>query len=440
MVSAILTAALSSMVTAPGQALPTLQPPVVAAKPDVVLVWNETALNAIRAENTAPPMAARNLAIVHAAMFDAVNAIYRTHHAYYVSVEPPPLGTSPQAAAAVAAHRTLVTLYPKRVNHFDLTLDDCLAAIPEGRGKRDGITLGQYVGEKLLAWRAKDGATTQVRYNAGGGPGVWEPTPPGFKPALLPQWPSCTCFALPNGARFRPAGPPALTSGAYTASYLEVKALGGARSKERTSDQTEIAYFWADGDGTATPPGHWNQIAQNAARTKGTSFSENARLFALLNIALADAGIACWECKYKFNFWRPIQGIRQADLVDNPDTPPDRDWSPLLVTPPFPTYTSGHSTFSGAGAAVLANFFGSDELRLSIQSDGLPRVTRSFDRFSAAAAEAGKSRIYGGIHWEFDNADGLASGKGIGDYVSRYFLRPRGESGVEESRSSMMQR
>src|SRR5262249_11169111 len=160
-------------------------------------------------------------------------------------------------------------------------------------------------------------------------------------------------------------------------------------------------------------PGHWNQVAQAVARDRGTSLAQNARLFALLNLALADAGIASWDCKFKYNVWRPIEAIRKTDPRAPAETRGDPEWTPLLATPPFPSYTSGHSTFSGAAAAVLANFFGTDNVRFTISSDGLPRVWRSFASFSAAAAEAGRSRIYGGIHWEFDNADGLAAGRAL---------------------------
>jgi membrane-associated phospholipid phosphatase len=231
-----------------------------------------------------------------------------------------------------------------------------------------------------------------------------------------------------SGEQFRPPPPPALSSAGYVTSFQEVKALGAAASTTRTPEQTQIALFWADGDGTVTPPGHWNRIAQAVAVARGNSLAGNARLFALLNIALADAAVVAWDCKYKYDLWRPVTAIRCADLTGNPDTAVDPDWTPLIKTPPFPSYTSGHSTFSSAAAAVLANFFGTDALPFATTSEDLPGVTRSFGRFSAAAEEAGMSRIYGGIHWSFDNSAGLTSGRDLGDYVSRHFLLPRTES------------
>jgi hypothetical protein len=195
----------------------------------------------------------------------------------------------------------------------------------------------------------------------------------------------------------------------------------------RTAEQTLIAWFWDDGEGSVTPPGHWNRIAQAVARARGTTTAENARLFALLNIALADAGIVCWDCKFKYSFWRPITAIHEADRAGNPGMRPDPGWASLLTTPPFPSYTSGHSTFSGAAAAALAHFFGTDEVRFTSESDGLPGHGRSFASFSAAAAEAGRSRIYGGIHYEFDNREGLALGRAVADRVCRDWLRPRAD-------------
>jgi membrane-associated phospholipid phosphatase len=389
----------------------------VRRAPDTVLIWNDAALDAIRAEKTPPPMAARNLAMMHAAIYEVVNAVERTHWYYVLDIHPPEC-TSPEAAAAVAAHRVLVALYPRQAKRFDAVLR---ATLPGGNGPtvQHGVVLGQFVAEQMLAWRADDGSSRHVEHQAGYSPGVWRPTPPRYLPALYPQWPRVTPFALTDISRFRPPPPPALSSPAWTAAYLEVKALGKEDSLVRTPDQTTIAHFWADGEGTVTPPGHWNRIARSVALSRGTSLAENARLFALLNIALADVGIACWDCKYRFNLWRPIDAIREAS------TGADRSWKSLLVTPPFPSYTSGHSSFSGAGAAVLASFFGNDALAFTSDSDGLPGVTRSYNSFWAAAQEAGRSRIYGGIHYEFDNSAGLSAGQAIGRFVARRLLQPR---------------
>jgi hypothetical protein len=392
---------------------------------DVVLLWNDAALAAIRAERTPPPVAARNLAVVHVAVYDAVNAVTRTHQSFRFEATAFP-DTSAEAAAAVAAHRALVSLYPRQVEQFDAVLDEALESVPEGAAKTNGIRLGQAFAEKVLSWRGGDMVAARTSsYAPRAGVGRWRPTPPEYRPALLPGWESVPCFALRNAAQFHPPGPPEAASEEFVASYRQVKALGAFNSGVRTREQTEIARFWDDGVGTVTPPGHWNRIAQAVAAERGQGVAENARLFAVLNVALADAAIACWECKYSYDLWRPVTAIRAADRLENPALAADTGWTSLLTTPPFPSYTSGHSTFSAAAAAALANFFGRDDVRFATTSDGLPGVTRSFAGFAAAAREAGLSRIYGGIHWNFDNREGLACGKKVGDYVSANFFLPR---------------
>ena len=422
MYGALLMAAVANSGVAPAQApvAPGAPPP----RPDVILRWNETVLQAIKADRTPPPLAVRNLAMVHAAMYDAVNAIDRSGRPYLTDASPP-AGASAETAAAVAGHRLLTALYPKQTRRFDAALDDTLADVAPAPGRTDGMVLGKFVAEEMLEWRRKDGTERQVSYAPAPGPGVWQPTPPEFRPALLPQWPRVTCFAMRSGDQFRPRPAPVLDSALYAASFHEVRALGAVNSATRTADQTEVAHFWADGDGTVTPPGHWNRIAQSVAAARGNTPAQNARLFALLNLALADAGIVAWDCKYHYQVWRPIQAIRVSDP----------GWTPLLPTPPFPSFTSGHSTFSGAAAAALEAFFGTDEVPFASASEGLPGVTRTFTSFSSAAAEAGRSRIYGGIHWEFDNAEGLASGRALAKYVSRNYLVPRGLPAVAEARS-----
>ncbi|NUN95340.1 MAG: vanadium-dependent haloperoxidase, partial [Candidatus Omnitrophica bacterium] len=287
----------------------------------------------------------------------------------------------------------------------------------------NGVALGQTAADMILAHRALDGSTDTVSHTPGSDPGDWRPTPPGFAPALLPNWPTVLPWAMLTGDQFRITdGLPTLDSPEYETDFNEVKSLGRMDSVMRTADQTEIALFWANGAGTETPPGHWNRIAANVSESRGLALLQNARLFALLNIALADAAIVSWDHKYAFNFWRPVTAIREADTDGNPATIQDATWTPLLATPPFPTYTSGHSTFSGAAERVLARFFGSDTVPFRVNSDGLPGIERSYASFSQAADESGRSRIYGGIHFEFDNRDGLASGRDLGDFVMEHYL------------------
>jgi membrane-associated phospholipid phosphatase len=421
------------------QTAATLPAQPAPCREDVVLRWNETTLLAIKAEKTPPPAATRHLAMVHGAVYDAVNAVYRTH-AVYKTAATPPEGTSPEAAAAVAAHRVLVDLYPRQVPLLDAALDASLEGVPDGPGKTAGVRLGQGVAERMLACRANDGSNRRSDYIPGTGPGWWQPTTPDCRPALLPQWRFVTPFAMQGVAQFPAQDPPPLTSPQYTGSFLQVKALGAVNSTLRTRDQTEIAHFWEDGEGTVTPPGHWNRIAQVVSRDRGLCLADNARLFALLNLSLADAAILCWECKYRYSYWRPIHAIRCADRAGNPEISADPCWTPLLKTPPFPSYSSGHSTFSATAAAVLANFFGTDEVPFTTTSEKLPCVRRSYRTFSSAAEEAGWSRVYGGIHWDFDNFEGLRMGRALGDYVSRNLLLPAQPPAREDTAASFATR
>lgn len=398
---------------------------VLAAPADVVTDWNTAALSAIRNNRTAPPRSARALAMMHVAMCDAVNCISRTYEAYVVH-SAVPASASQEAAANAAAHRVLRALFPTDAPAFDALHAANLDAIPNGPQKNSGEAWGECVGDQILAWRANDGADAMVPPPAGTGPGSWVPTPPGFAPYLLPQWALVTPFAMTSSSQFRPPGPPALDSAEWAAHYNEVKALGAAVGSARTPEQTEIALFWADGAGTETPPGHWNHIAQDVAAARGNTVEQNVRLFALLNMALADAAICAWDAKYTFNFWRPVTAIRAGDTDGNPATEPDPAWSSLIATPPFPDYVSGHSTFSGAAATVLAMFYGTDDIAFTTGSDFLPGVLRSFNSFSAAALEAADSRLYGGIHFRSANEDGLVSGGALGEWTFRQYLQPKG--------------
>jgi len=412
---------------------------------DVVTDWNNVTLDTIRATGTNPPRATRTLAMVHVAMFEAVNGFKRAYEPY---LDPTTgigfqsrfrfrafAGGSPDAAAVWAAHTVLVGLYPARQQQLEDALEASLAALSARtvRGNR-GRAFGTLVGREVLALRAHDGADAFVHYVPSGQFGNWQPTPPAFAPALLPNWPYVTPFAMTHGAQFRVPPPPPWTSDEYAEAFEEVRLLGDADSADRTADQTQIAYFWEDGAGTATPPGHWQVIAQQLAERFGNDLLENARLFALLSIVQADAAISCWDNKYTHDHARPYTAITsEADADGNPDTVADPGWSSLIPTPPFPSYTSGHSTFSAGSARLLARFFGSDAVSFCAPSPDPQRwpaqltgVERCWSSLSQAAEEAGQSRIYGGIHWQYDNQYALSSGRALADHVFSHFLTPRG--------------
>jgi hypothetical protein len=403
---------------------------VVVAAPssvraDVVTRWNAAALDAIRAERTAPPVASRALAILHVSIYDAVNGIVRTHEPYLVP-SAVPASANVDAAASTAARIALTALFPSQAASFGTLHEQILGVIREGPHKWQGIEWGERVARHVLAARGDDNATAPMSPPQGSGPGVWQPTPPAFAPYLLPQWAFVTPFAMPTSSFMRPPGPPALSSDQGAADYNEVKSLGAAVGSSRTTDQSAIALFWADGAGTETPPGHWNRIAQIVSADRGTTAVENARLFALLNIAMADAAICAWDAKYAYDFWRPVAAIRAGDTDGNAATAADPSWSSFIVTPPFPDYVSGHSTFSGAASTVLAMFYRTDRVPFSVGSDGLPGVTRAFRRLSDAAQEAAASRLYGGIHYRTSNEDGLKAGIAIGELTVSQYLREKG--------------
>jgi membrane-associated phospholipid phosphatase len=391
---------------------------------DVITAWNYIALDAIRVDATPPPEAARDLAILGTSVYTAVNAIDRTYENYKVWTPPVWGNASEEAAAVTAAYSVLKYLFPEQ--SFLEQFKTSMAAIPRGPAKIEGMLLGSLVSHAILGWRYFDGSNASSSYMPTDPPvpGHWQPTPPDYDSFLLPQWGNVKPFAMTSSDQFRQPPPPALTSQEYTDSFNKTESLGAIDSVTRTADQTQIANFWKDGAGTVTPPGHFFQIALEVATAQGNTLTENARLFALLGMAEADAGICAWDMKKYYDFWRPSTAIQNADTDGNPNTVADKNWQPLLVDPSFPSYVSGHSTFGWAAAAVLGDFFGTDDISFSSTSDSLPGVTRYFDSFSDAAEENGMSRIYAGVHWDFDDLSGHMAGEALGNYVFANFLTP----------------
>ncbi|HEV2845032.1 MAG TPA: vanadium-dependent haloperoxidase [Thermoanaerobaculia bacterium] len=390
---------------------------------DVITDWNEILLQAIRVDKTSPPKASRAMAIMNVAIYDAVNGLVGGYTPLIYAAEAP-AGALPDVAAAAAARKVLVTLFPAQTPTFDAAFDAFYNAIPNSQAKSDGATWGLVVGDRILTRRADDHSGDTVDYFVPTGGSWWAPTAPAFASALLPNWPLVTPWTMTSGSQFRQDPPPVPGSAEYTRAFIEVRRLGRVDSPVRTAEQTQIALFWADGSGTATPPGHWILIAIGLSEEKHLSLIENARLFALLGITLADAAVVSWDHKYHYSIWRPITGIQNADIDGNPHTTAEKTWGSLLPTPPFPSYTSGHSTFSASAAKILELFFGTDAIAFSTTSDALPGVTRTFTSLSKAAEEAGQSRVYGGIHWQFDNQAGLASGRALAQHVFYNFLTP----------------
>jgi hypothetical protein len=319
----------------------------------------------------------------------------------------------------------MITLVPNQQANLDAAYTLSLAQIPDGPAKSDGVALGETVAAAMLALRSTDDLTFIAPYTPGSGPGAWQPTPPAFGPAVFVTWRNMKPFTLNSSAQFRAQGPPALTEAQYTADFNEVKSLGAVNSVTRTPDQTQAALFWLENSNFT-----WNSIARLASVAHDNTLPQNARLFALLNMATADSIMAGFETKYFYNFWRPITAIRAGDTDGNNDTLGDPNWTPLaplpgFATPPHPDYISNHSVFSGAAAQVLALFFANDDFDFSVTSSTSPNgAFRSYHSFREAAEECGASRIYVGYHFRSAVKDGLNMGKQIGNFAFHHFLKP----------------
>jgi hypothetical protein len=433
-----------------------------------LLRWNEIAMAATALDHTPPPAGdprvfreqfgpgreAKALAIVHIAIFDAVNAATGHRFRSYSGVPAVQRPTGLNVAIAQAAHDTLVALWPAQTATFDTLLAEDLDEFPDGDLKSRGIALGKRAAAAILARRVDDGSAQAdplvgVDYIPGTGPGAWRQDPVSLIPiALGAKWGEVRPFVLRSASQFRIPPPPALTSARYTRAFDEVKRLGGdglITPTERTAAQTIAGIYWGY-DGTpnlSAPPRLYNQIAVHIADQLGTgrvNVENLARLLALVHTSMADAGIACWESKYTYKFWRPVGAVREADTDGNPNTTVDPSFTPLGApasnvvpgvnfTPPFPAYASGHATFGSALFQTLRRFYGTDRIRFTFVSDEFngvttdnqgnvrPRIPRTFASLSAAEEENGQSRIYLGIHWEFDKAEGMRQGRRVADFV-----------------------
>src|SRR3984893_16394051 len=379
----------------------------------IVVDWNKQLVKIVNTPGAQPATVhpTRSFAILSAATYDSVVSITHSGSPYLFSINAPS-GARADPGGAEPGHAPLVALYPSTKATLDQQLATELAAIPDGNAKRQGVEVGHLSAAFMLAARADDGSSvTPPVFPAGTQPGEWRPAPPALAPAVFRQWPAVTPFVLDSAAQFRPQAPPAVNSAPYAKAVNEVKSLGQNTSTTRTADQTVTARFWPGPIWTT-----WNEIAEKSALAHHTDLVRTARLFALLDLSLADTTIAFYDAKYHFHLWRPVTAIRDADNDGNPATAGDPSWTPLLATAPDPSYPGAHSAISGAGAAVLAGFFGDND-RITVTSDVLSGVTRSFHSYSAAATEAGPSRIYGGVHTRIDHEAGLKQGHDVARFV-----------------------
>ena len=389
-----------------------------------VIQWNRTLLMIVRTPGAQPATIhpTRSFAIMHAAIYDAVNAIDGTHKPYLVRLSA--LHFASQEAAAAAAHEVLVKLYPNPNLQaaLDAQLQQALAQLPSG-GKAEGVSIGNTVADRILALRSNDGSNAQpIPYVFGSAPGGYQSTPPNFpKQPQFTHWSRVTPFALEAADQFRPGAPPKLTSDRYSDAFDQLKSLGIAGSTTATGDQALTGRFW-----NGAIQNYWNEIAQTASLAHDLTTAENARLFALLNLSFADGVIAFYDAKYTYNFWRPVTAIRAAATDGNPDTEADPNWLPEVGnTTPDPSYPGAHAVISAAGEEVLTSFFHKDHFEFDVTSEVLPGVDRSFTSLRAAAEEATLSRIFAGVHFLFDLTTGRRLGSDVADFVVDNFLTSR---------------
>jgi PAP2 superfamily protein len=381
---------------------------------DVITDWNERAVTAGYTARVTPGVSARNIAMVHLAMFEALNSIeprytpYRTHLATESSA-------SREAAAASAAHYILVREYPDQAKEFDKALEASLAAVPDGPPKTEGMRLGEQAARVILDERRADGADAPNTYRPFTVAGKYVPT---VFP-VMSSWGAVRPFALKSGNQFAPVAPYALTSMQWAKDYAEVKKMGAKTGSARTAEQTEIARFWE-----LVGPATYNPVARQLSAAKSLDVVDNARLFALFSIAASDAGVAIFDAKYKYNFWRPVTAIRNGDLDGNNATERDPNWEPFIATPMHPEYPCAHCTFQSTAASVLETFFGSNAATFTLTSTTAPGVTRRFSKLSDYVAEVVNARVYDGVHYRTSGGAGAAMGRKIGQYTVQNYLKP----------------
>jgi hypothetical protein len=385
---------------------------------DAVTDWNAIMQETV--ETTPEPfLQIRSATMTQLAVFEAVNAIVRDYQPYLGKITAPP-GASPHAAAIAAAHRTLVALHPGSAQELDALRATSLAAIPDGQAKNDGVTIGESAANAILALRADDGANKVVPYTPGTKPGDWQPTPPGFGPAFGTGIGEVDTFAIKNGRQFRLSPPPPLHSDKYARDFNEVKKIGDLNSTSRSQGRTDVARFY----GVTEPIPIYNPAARQVSQAQGKSLSENARIFALVNIAIFDAAVAVFETKYFYNFWRPVTAIRGGDKDRNRKTDPDPNWMPLVETLPFPSYPSGHGGFGNAARYVLEQVFGEDGHSITLSNPLLPGIVLRYTSWKQITDDIDEARIDGGVHFRFEQEEAARLGRRVGAYIFGHRLRP----------------
>ena len=405
-------------VCAIASALVALASPAVA-RADAVTDWNAYAGNALAVTaRQSPTVASLHMAMVQGAIYDAVNGIDRSYRPYLVLPAAQPWD-SMDAAAATAAYRVLVSIVPAQQAALEPLYEASLAAVANGPAKDGGVAAGEAAAAAMIAARTDDGRFGSFRFTAALTQGAWRPDLPLFASDPFAWVAYVKPFLIQSGSQFRSDGPNPLASDAYAADFAEVKAVGALNSFTRTADQTEQALYWGGEHGTLL----WSRIIRTIAVNQGLSLAEDARLFAMFQLASADANISCWNDKAYWSFWRPITAIRLADTDGNPATEADPAWAPLFATPPFPDHPSGHSCGSGAIVGALENFFGTDKIPFTAFGAG-SGTSRSYTRLSETIKEIIDARIYSGIHFRAADEQGAIIGKKAAHWEQKHYFQP----------------
>jgi hypothetical protein len=387
------------------------------AHADVVTDWNQKALVLMSREGLAGGYQTRALAMLHVAMFDAVNSIENHYMPYKAKFAVDP-ATSKEAAAASAAYTVLVRLFPKQQEVLRKDYDIALSAVPDDQAKVEGIALGEKVAAEILAMRADDGSAAPEVYKSRTTAGAYVPT----TIPIFSTWGAVKPWAMKKGSQVRPSAPPALSSAVWTKDFNEVKELGWKNSAKRTAEQTDVGRFWL-----FTGPGTYNPIAVQLSAANNLPIIESARAFALLAIASADATIAIFDAKYTYNFWRPITAIRNAELSHNPATLAQAGWAPLADTPMHPEYPCAHCVASTTAGEVLKLLFGAGEIaQVSLTSSTAPGITRHFTRLDDYITEVSNARIWAGFHYRNSTKVGEQMGRNLARYTVQNYLQPVG--------------
>lgn len=389
------------------------------ARADVVVDWNAVTVSALGAQN--PFAQARIAAVAHLAVFEAVNAITAEFAPYTTSIDAP-AGASADAAAVAAGHAVLVHYLPAAAAALDAARAAALAGIPDSPSKDAGIAVGEAAAAALIALRAHDGsAPPQFYLPASSNPGEWQPTP-ACPPAggVFLHWRHVTPFGVRSSSQFRSAPPPPLVSGRYAADYEEVRTVGAADSVGRPPDRADVALFY--NANLAVPV--WNDVARQLAAVSPQSLTAHARAFALLNMAISDALVTVMETKYHYTFWRPETAIRAGDADGNRATAPNIDFAPFITSPCFPGYPSAHASASYAGRAILQSVWAGGPPVIVLTHPALPHVVLQYTSLAQITDDIDDARVYGGIHFRFDQVAGARQGIGIGRYIATRYLRP----------------